>query len=143
MAQLPRIAASVSQAVTSAQSRTVTAGRINSVSSASLNEASASAASQFDTAPYNFNNSSPDRANDDQRQPGHKRQHFGLLNAPSEAFASILGSGSGDPELDSFGNPVSKVFANNVSKAIKTYELNHKIISGTNPVRGTEISLTL
>ncbi len=143
MAQLPRVIAPAPQAVSTTQPRAIAAGRVASVSVATVEEPGFSTATQLDTAPFAFHNRSPDPANDDRQQPKHKREHFGILNASSESFASILQSGSEEAELDDYGYPVHKIYAGAVSKAIKTYELNHKVISGTNPIRGTEVSLTL
>jgi len=142
MAQLPRIAPAP-QAAPSTQTRAIAIGRVASVAATKVEEPGSSAAVQLDTAPFAFYNETPEPANDDRRQQGHKRQHFGLLNAPSESFAAILQSGSEEAEFDDFGNPVRKVTAGTLSKAIKTYELNYKVINGTNTVRGSEVSLTL
>ena len=143
MALLPRISVPAAQAASSTQPRAVVNSRVASTSTSSVGEADFASAAQLDTEPFGFFDHTPNAANDDEQQPKHKRQHFGLLNSSSEAFASILESGIENAELDNYGNPVNRVFAGTVSKAIKTYELNSKIISGTNPVRGTEISLTL
>jgi len=142
MAQLPRVT-SAPQAASTTQTRAIAVGRVASVATSKVDEPEFSTAAQLDTAPFTFYNGTPEPANDDRRNQGHKRQHFGLLNAPSESFAAILQSGSEEAELDGFGNPVSKIYAGALSKAIKTYEINHKIIHGTNTVRGSEISLTL
>jgi hypothetical protein len=143
MAQLPRVIATAPQAASTTQTRSVAIGRVASISSSSVEEPGFSTATQLDTAPFAFHDRTLEHANDDRRQQGHKRQHFGLLNAPSVAFASIFEGGTETTNLDDFGNPVEQVFSGTVSKAIKTYELNHKVISGNNPVRGTEVSLTL
>ena len=143
MAQLPRVIAPAPQAASTTQSRAVAIGRVASVSVSTVEEPGFSTAAQLDTAPFAFQNRTPEPANDDRHQPQHRREHFGVLNASSESFASILQSGSEEAELDDYGYPVQRIYAGTVSKAIKTYELNHKVISGTNPLRGTEISLTL
>ena len=143
MAQLPRVTATAPQAVSTAQPRIIATGRVASVATPTVEEPGFSTAAQLDTAPFAFYNTTPEPANDDKRQQGHKRQHFGLLNTQSESFAAILQSGLENTELDRYGNPVSKVTAGALSKAIKTYEFNHRVISGTDAVRGTEISLTL
>ena len=142
MAQLPRVTPAP-QAASTTQTRAIAIGRVASVAASKVEEPGFSTAAQLDTAPFAFYNGTPEPANDDRRQQGHKRQHFGLLNAPSESFAAILQSGSEEAELDDFGNPVNKIYAGTLSKAIKTYEINHKVIHGTNTVRGSEISLTL
>jgi len=143
MAQLPRVTATAPQAASTSQPRAIATGRVASVSSTRVEEPGFSTATQLDTAPFAFHNGTPEPANDDRRQQGHKRQHFGLLNAPSESFAALLQSASENANFDNFGNPVNKITAEVLSRAIKTYELNHKVISGTETVRGSEISLTL
>jgi hypothetical protein len=142
MALLPRISVPPAQAATP-QSRAVVNARVASTSTSTVGEPDFASATQLDTEPFGFFDHTPNPVNDDEQRQNHKRQHFGLLNAPSESFASILEAGAEDIELDDYGNPVSRVYSGTVSKAIETYELNSKVISGTNPVRGTEISLTL
>ncbi len=143
MALLPRISVSAAQAASSAQPRAVVNARVASVSSGSIAESDFASSTQLDTEPFGFFDHTPNPANDDEQRQNHKRQHFGLLNAPSESFASILEAGIEDVEIDDYGYPINKVFSGSVAQAIKTYELNSKVISGTNSVRGTELSLTL
>jgi len=143
MAQLPRVAAAAPSAVSATHSRTVPTARSVSGASSSIEQLSVSSETQFDTAPFAFQDEFRHPANDDHRQPSHKRQHYGLLNASSESFATIIQAGSDEVELNPQGEPNGRRYTGTVTKAISTYELNSKIISGTNPVRGTEISLTL
>jgi len=143
MAQLPRVAAPATTAVSASHSRTVPTARSSSGASSPVEQISISTGAEFDTTPFAFQDEFRNPANDDNRQPSHKRQHYGLLNASSESFASILQAGNDEVEFDQHGDPVTRSYSGTVSKAINTYEMNSKIISGTNPVRGTEISLTL
>lgn len=67
----------------------------------------------------------------------------GVFSAPTQTFAAILESGD---QFFSGGEPGavrSARFSGLVSKAIEIYEKNAKIVTGTNNVLGTSVSLTL
>ena len=75
---------------------------------------------------------------------GHQGSHhpIGIVNAPTEAFAALLESGSQDLHGGA-GDVKSPQFAGVVSRAISIYEANANILSGTNNVLGTSISIIL
>ena len=75
------------------------------------------------------------------RQGSH--HPIGIVNAPTEAFAALLESGSQDLHGGGAGDVKSPQFAGVVSRAISIYEANANILSGTNNVLGTSISIIL
>jgi len=145
MAQVPKLTAAPA-AQSAAAPRPTPGSRVASVASSTVDEANPVTGAQLDTALFGFENSQPELSNrdDGQRQAHDRRQHLGILNAPSQAFAELLeydapttaaaGGGSSNRE---------RSFAGLVSKAIATYETTAKVIHGDGPVIGTEVSVTL
>jgi len=138
---------SASPAVATSAPRPAAGARVASLHSGPIEEASISTGTFFDTTPYEYRDGQTQARNDDHQTGGHqaplRRQHLGTINATSEAFASLLDSNLRGDVVDDFGNVHQKTFPNVISQAISTYELNSKVIAGTNPILGSELSLTL
>lgn len=146
MALVSKIA-SASPAMVSSVTRPTAGARVASLHSGPIDEASISTGSFFDTSPYEYTGGQNAARNDDQQNGGRqaplRRQHLGTINATSEAFASLLDFDARGDVMDDFGNVHQKTFPSVITQAIATYEQNSKVISGTNPVLGSELSLTL
>ena len=146
MALIPKTA-SVSSAIATSTPRPAAGARVASIGGGQVEQASISTETFFDTSPYEFTEQRAQARNDDSqnnRQPAaHRRNHFGTINATSEAFASLLDSDTGRGVIDDFGNVHQQTNPSIITQAISTYEVNSQVISGQNPVLGTEISLTL
>lgn len=109
----------------------------------SVEQLYASAGPSFNPAAFGFaEEGRPALGRDSNRR---SRQNApGVFSAPTQTFAAILESG------DQFfaggagaGSVRSTRFGGLVSKAIEIYENNAKVVSGTNNVLGTSVSLTL
>lgn len=145
MAQVPKLTASPA-VQSAAATRPAPGSRVASISTSSADQPNAITGTQLDAAPFGFENSQPELNNreDGRRQGQDRRQHLGVLNAPSQAFAELLEYEA--PTTASAGAGASnreRAFAGLVSKAIATYETTAKIIHGDSLVLGTEVSVTL
>jgi hypothetical protein len=117
--------------------------RVVSQGQNSVDELQSSANVSFNSAAYGF--SEENRSSFD-HQRGNRQPHHqpGVVNAPTQAFAALLESGDAGSGRDSRGNDVSgSQFSGLISKAIKIYETNARVISGDNYVLGTSVSLIL
>jgi len=145
MALVPKLV-SAGSTVSTSTPRPLASARVASLGAGRIDEASISTSTFFDTSPYDYAGGHPEARNDDRAQTQHpptKRIHFGVLNATSEAFASLLSFDSKGEIIDAFGNAHQQNSPSLVSQAISRYERNSMIVAGTNPVLGTELSLTL
>jgi len=121
-------------------------GRHTSSSSASIEELSSGTGVMFDAAAFAHDGTLPNAANDS-TQNFQEKAFTGdrLFKAPSTAFASLVEQQQGLDEIikDDAGkntNTHEVLFAKN---AISIYETTAKVISGTLPTLGQEVSLTL
>ncbi len=145
MALVPKLASASSTVITSSP-RPAAGARVAAVRPGPIEETALSTETFFDTSPYEYRGNQPQARNDgghNSRQAQLKREHFGAINATSETFAALLDMESKSEVIDVFGNVHQKSSRHVVSQAISIYEQNSQVISGTNPVLGTEISLTL
>ncbi len=147
MALVPKIA-SAGSAVSTSVPRPLASARVASLGAGSVEEASVSTSTFFDTSPYDYDYAGghPQARNDDRpqnQQSPDRRNHFGVINASSEAFASLLDFDAKGEVIDAFGNTHQKNSPSVVSQAINRYEFNSLVVAGSNPVLGTELSLTL
>ena len=145
MALVQRLA-STPPAIVSSVVRPAASARVASLHGEAVEEAAISSETFFDSLPYEYTGDQPHAQNDDQHRPRiyqHRREHFGTLNSTTETFASLLTKEAKDDQIDEFGNVYQNIYPSEVSRAIGIYELNNKIIHGSNPVLGTKISITL
>ena len=141
MALVPKAAATFAPASV-AQTRVGPPTRVAS-SSPGVEQLYASAGPSFNPAAFGYTEEGrPSLGRDDQRR---SRQNTpGVFTAPSQTFAAILESGeqffsgSGDA-----GGVRGARFGGLVSKAIEIYENNAKVVTGTNNILGTSVSLVL
>ena len=141
MAQVPKLTAAPT-APSWHTSRVTSPARVATTGHLPLEEASATEPSHRDAAPFGFQESQRDLTSQGQGQ--QRRQHSGILNAPSQAFAALLEYEA--PVTTSAGSPDAvreRAFAGVVAKAIEAYETNARVMHGENPMTGTQISLTL
>ena len=141
MAQVPKLTAAPT-APSWHTTRAASPTRAATAGHSPLEEASATEPAHRDAAPFGFQESQRDLTSQGQGQ--QRRQHSGILNAPSQAFAALLEYEA--PVTTSAGNPGAvreRAFAGVVAKAIEAYETNARVIHGVNPMTGTQISLTL
>ena len=146
MALVQRLVSTTSPVIVSPAVRPAAGARISSYAGEAVKEIAISSETFFVTLPYEYVGDQPQAQNNDQKfAQGHQHQrgHFGALNATTEIFASLLASESKGEQIDEFGNVHQTAHPNEVSRAIGIYELNNKIIHGSNPVLGTKISITL
>jgi len=139
MAQVPKLTAAPTAPGWQA-TRSASPARVATAGHSPLEEASATEPSHRDAAPFGFQESRQELTSQGQQ----RRQHSGILNAPSQAFAALLEYEA--PVTTSTGNPGAvreRAFAGVVAKAIEAYETNARVIHGENPMTGTQISLTL
>jgi len=101
----------------------------------------------FDTAAFTHAGTLPNAAGDHNKNSHDDKPFAGdrLFKTPSTAFASLVEQQQGLDEIlrDEAGNSLNTheiLFAKN---AISIYETNAKVISGSLPTTGQEISLTL
>jgi hypothetical protein len=126
--------------------RPAAGARVASYAGEVVKEVAISSETFFDSLPYEYIGDQPQARNDDKKfDQGyqHQRGHFGALNASTEIFASLLASESKGEKIDEFGNVHQPANPSEISRAIGIYELNNKIIHGSNPVLGTKISIAL
>jgi hypothetical protein len=93
--------------------------------------------------PPSFGNTEEGRPSLDRDTQRRAHQNTpGVFSAPSQTFAAILESGD---QLFGVGggNVRSSRFGGLVSKAIEIYENNAKVVTGTNNILGTSVSLVL
>jgi len=121
-------------------------GRHISSSSASIEEISSEAGVMFDAAPFTHAGTLPNPANDSP-QNFQEKAFTGdrLFKAPSTAFASLVEQQQGLDDIikDDAGNNTNTHEVLFVKNAISIYETTAKVISGTLPTLGQEVSLTL
>lgn len=148
MALVPRTA-SAGSVISTPTPRPLASARVASLGAGRVDEASVSTSTFFDTTPFDYTGGYPQARNDDppnspnSHQSPARRNHFGVLNASSEAFASLLEFDSKGEVIDTFGNSHQKNSPSMVSQAINRYEFNSLVVSGSNPVLGKTLSLTL
>jgi hypothetical protein len=145
MALVQRLA-STTPAIISSAVRPAAGARVASFTGDAVKEIAISSETFFDSLPYEYTGGQPQAQNDDQKPHQgyrHQRAHFGALNATTEIFASLLVREVKGEQIDEFGNVHQYAYPSVVSRAIGIYELNNKIIHGSNPVLGTKISITL
>lgn len=148
MALVPKLA-SASTAISTSVPRPTASARVASLGGGVIDQAAISTGTFFDTSPYEYTETHKQARNDDspnspnRQKAAPRREHFGVINATSEAFASLLDYDPSRNIIDDFGNVHQPTSPSVVNQAISTYELNSQVISGNTPVLGTEISLTL
>jgi hypothetical protein len=145
MALVQRLA-SAQPAMVSSTVRPVAGARVASHTVEAVKEIAISSETFFDSLPYEYSGGQPQAQNDDQKLPQsyqHQREHFGTLNATTEMFASLLAREAKSEQIGEIGNFYQNTYPSEVRRAIGIYDLNNKIISGSNPVLGTNISITL
>jgi hypothetical protein len=145
MALVQRLA-SAQPAMVSSTVRPVAGARVASHTVEAVKEIAISSETFFDSLPYEYSGGQPQAQNDDQKLPQsyqHQREHFGTLNATTEMFASLLAREAKSEQIGEIGNFYQNTYPSEVRRAIGIYELNSKIINGSNPVLGTNISITL
>lgn len=119
--------------------------RVHSSSSSSVEELPSGAGVTFDGGTFGYYGepSSFDRGGGGDRQQSFSR-HPGRFNASTQAFASLLESGGGAEVGGPGGGDSGSVRVSGLlSKAIKIYETNAKIVSGEINILGTSVSLVL
>lgn len=129
-----------------ANSRLGPSTRVHSSSSSSVEELPSGAGVTFDGGTFGYYGepSSFDRGGGGDRQQSFSR-HPGRFNASTQAFTSLLESGGG-AEVGGpggGGDSGSVRVSGLLSKAIKIYETNAKIVSGEINILGTSVSLVL
>ena len=142
MAQLPKPIAA--PAAASSFGRVGHGARVAAFNSGVIDEGNASTALSLDAAPPGFD----DRPRFDEtlrQERGEQRRQqafdYGrLFTADSSVFASILERPDEAPS-DNPHRPVGE--GATVGRAISTYETNARVITGTNPLSGTEFSISL
>ena len=114
--------------------------------SGNIDETSSASGINLDTAVAFGFKEEQQQTTSDQRNPQQQNNPFvnGLVQAPSQNFASML-EASSENEGFTLAKESGRVrkFANIVARAIKTYETNALVISGTQPQNGRELSMTL
>lgn len=142
MATVPKAAPAPAPTSVSTTRRSGPPSRVASLGS-SIDELQGSNSVAFDSGAFGFR----EEGHSSFAQGGGGRQgsHLptGVVNAPTQAFAALLESGSRDSHGGGAGDVKSPQFAGVVSRAISIYEANANILSGTNNVLGTSISIIL
>lgn len=140
MAQVPKIyAPTPAQSVAAARGMPVS--KVASLN-ASIDETAAGNPSAFDTEFILHEDLRRDAAADRNRQQ-NLPQHRTRFAVPSQQFTSLVEQFSGTVDNDVDPNVRSRQIGGIVTKAIKTYETNSKIIHGNPDVTGTELSIRL
>lgn len=118
----------------------------SSASSSSVDELPSGANVAFDSAEFGYYE---EPSSFDRRGEGDRQQNFshqpGNLNAPSQAFVSMLESSGGTDTGNSsgVGETGAAILPGMRSKVIEAYETNAKIIGGEINILGTSVSLEL
>jgi hypothetical protein len=139
MAMVPKPAIALSPASVS-RTRAGPPTRVASFSP-TVEQLDATAGASFNPATFGY--AEEDRPSVDRDGGRRSRQDApGVFSAPSQTFAAILEAGDqffagGDAGVR------STRFSGLVSKAIEIYETNAKVVTGTNNVLGTSVSLVL
>ena len=142
MALIPK-AVPVTTTPTQAASRVGPGHRVASVAYSQVEGLNAGTGVSFDAAPSGFHD---ERPNFEEREGGGNRRRpegdfTRLFRADSQVFATILESQSEPaPQSRSEGRRRAAVPP---ARAIHTYENNFQVITGTMPVRGTSLSISL
>ena len=108
-----------------------------------VDEITPTASTYIDNAPFAYRYQYPKNHDNDNRHQFPRRQHFGVFNAPSETFVSIMELGMPNTNVDALGNRVDHSLPGNISKAVHKYEISSTIVSTAYTFRGKEISLIL
>ena len=147
MAQVPKLI-SISQSPAALANNRVAAGnRVASVLEGPIDQISGGGAVSIDANAAGF-----DERQDveealrhqtrDRERRGSAFANGRLFTANSSVFASIL-ERPDEPRTSSEGPIGPRRDSESVSKIISTYETNAKVITGTNPILGTELSISL
>ena len=147
MAPLPQVyAPTLAQATAAAKSvsssKSMSSSRVASLEGR-VEESSTSLPTQnLDMAPFALEGEALQQSTRDHRY-GPPAQHMELLVVPSQSFGALLEYQSNNGVIDSTTKRDNPQLGGIISRVIKTYELNAKIIRGEPEVPGTAISLTL
>ena len=147
MAQLPTVyAPTLAQATAAAKgvssSKNMTSSRVASLDGRVEEASTGLPTSNLDMAPFALEREPHHQSARDRRQPP-PTHHMELLVVPSQAFSSLLEFQSDNGFNSPSAERSNRQFGAIISRAIKTYELNAKVIHGEPEVPGTTISLTL
>ncbi len=141
MAQVPKATAVAPQA-TASTARVGPGSRVASFGANPVEELNSGVNISFDAAASGSRGqderSRPNLGNGS-RDPHAERAISRLFRTESQAFASIFQGD--DKEITEASRATG--FGKPVSSAINTYETNAQVISGSQPIRGTSLSLTL
>ena len=96
----------------------------------------------LDMSPFALEREAHQQSNRD-RQHRPSVRHMELLVVPSQSFGALLEYQSNNGVIGSTTKRDTPQLGGIISRVIKTYELNAKIIRGEPEVTGTAISLTL
>jgi len=111
-------------------------------SSPSVEQLNATAGPSFSPASFGF--AEEGRGAVDRDTQRRARQNTpGVFTAPSQTFAAILESGDQLFGSGGTGSVRATRFGGLVSKAIEIYENNAKVVTGSNNILGTSVSLVL
>lgn len=140
MATVPKVA----PAPTPANASNLRSGPPSRVASlgSSIDELQGGNSVAFNSGAFGFREEG--RSSFDQGGGGRQGNHLhtGIVNAPTQAFAALL-EGRSQESQGRAGDVTSPQFAGIVARAIAIYEANANILSGTQNVLGTSISIVL
>lgn len=140
MAQLPRIyAPTPAQSVAAARGMPVS--KIASMNG-SIDESTSSNPAAFDTAFTLQENRRRDAGHEEQHRQNLPRQS-GRFVVPTREFTSLMENYSGGATDSNDPDVRARRLGGIVTRAIRTYETNAKVIHGEADVTGTELSLRL
>lgn len=148
MAQVPKLIPVAPAPSAAANSRVGPGQRVASSLEGPIEEINAGGSVSIDASAAGFDQEQPrfeDALRQQNRDRDQRREAFAngrLFTATSAVFASIL-----ERPDDSGGNADGRIGRprepESVDRIIRTYETNAKVITGTNPVLGTELSISL
>ncbi len=145
MAQVPKVY-TLAPTAPSAPARGVptSRGAISTSTSSPVSESSASTTASFDAAPFGLHEQAFRQPGFQEKQAEQRQPPGALVNISSETFGILLeNNGGGVEDHGPSGAVQGRRYAGSVSNAIKTYEINARVIHGEPPVTGTEISIRL
>ena len=147
MAPLPHVyAPTLAQATATAKSvpsaKSMLSSRVASLDGRVEESSTGLPTQNLDMSPFALEREAHQQSNRD-RQHGPPARHMELLVVPSQSLTSLLEYHSNNNVISTTAKRSNAQFGGIISRVIKTYELNAKIIHGEPEVPGTTISLTL
>ena len=147
MVQLPKVYVPTLAQVTAAakglsSSKNLSSSRVASLEGRVEEAGTGLPTSNLDMAPFALEREPHHHSSHDRRHPLPAR-HLQLLVVPSQSFSSLFEYQSKNRFNTSRSERKNQQFGSIISRAIKTYELNAKVIHGEPEVPGIEISMTL